>query len=355
MSTNAQNSKLVAIKLNPTSHRYSAHVDNLKDNILIIRDTFKAVFTTSSIGIDSSMNVFYSATGFQEYIPIYDSDSKSEVEIKKSKITILNKQANDSFRNMLNSKKITSNENYIKLATALVNAGLPEEYICEAEIKRFDILKCNKAPTKIQEYDRSISELVDCYFNRGGANAFMTPKEVSQVLPNRLLLDFLAGDKDLLLIVTVCLKLLTSFVKTNEHVLWQTSEALKSVIHENVLTHGTKEEKDVLFDSTEFTNYLVHLADNVIAVEQEFPDFYNLIQQRKQENSVEISARSIMNEITIKLNKLNELMTANDVTSDTFLCMVNTFTDTMLNVNRTIESMHEEAQTQLLLKLSQSE
>ena len=119
--------------------------------------------------------------------------------------------------------------------------------------------------------------------------------------------------------------------------------------------NGTEEEKDILFDSTEFTNYLVQLADNVIAVEQEFPDFYNLIQQRKKKNSIDISARSIMNEINLKLNELNKQLTADDINSDTFIAMMKQITDTMLNVNNTLEAMHEEAQTQLLLKLSQSE
>ncbi len=355
MITNSQNSKTVVIELNSSDRHYTYNVENLKRNILIIRDTFKAVFTTSVIGIDSSMNVFYSATGLSEYIPIYDSDSASEEESKKRKIATLNRQANDTFRNMLNAKKITSNEHYIKLTTALVNAGLPEDYICTSEIKRFNILKNGKVPTKIENINYSVADLVETYFAKIGTDTPLGKKDVSDVLPNRLLLDFLAGDKDLLLIVTVCLRLLTSFVKTDEHVLWKTAEALKSVIHGNELFNGTKEEKDILFDSTEFANYIEQLADNVITVEQEFPDFYSFIQQRKARNKTEISTRSMMAEISLKLDKLNQTLTVDDINSDTFLHLMNTLADTMLNINETLKSANEDAQAQLLFSLSQSE
>ena len=103
-------------------------------------------------------------------------------------------------------------------------------------------------------------------------------------------------------------------------------------------------------NSRDFADFITTLAETINTVEEDFPEFYAVAQQMKEDKS----AQSIMNEISNNLKSLqSKQLTMADVESDSCLNMVKNLTDIMLEIQNTISSAQKDAQDQALLAIEQ--
>lgn len=354
----------VAIKLSPDSPRYDEYMHNLKANILLIRETFRAVCTQINPDFNIDMNVFYSAIGFQEYLYIYDDDSEDIKEEKKKKMNRAQKRSNDAFRNMLNAKKMLRNENYLKLTQALINVGLPEEYICAEKITRFSFTACKKnnivlTDENLKNFNYNAESLFDLYITEHEARKIADPDDdpvpvsthrriFTSALPQYILTNYYRGDKELSFIAVICFRLVLSVIKTDEQKLYKITEVLKSVSLGDIFNGMTDEEKNKFIKKQDFSSYVTQLANHVNTVEEIFPEFYAVAQQMKEDKS----AQSIMNEISNNLKLLqSKQITMTDVESDSCLNMVKNLTTIMSEIQDTILTAQKDAQEQAKLAI----
>lgn len=98
--------------------------------------------------------------------------------------------------------------------------------------------------------------------------------------------------------------------------------------------------------SRQFAKFINKLAETVNSVEKEFPEFYAVAQQMKEDKS----AQSIMNEICNNLNSLKSAhLTIADVESDSCTNMMLRITELMQDIQNTILSAQQDAQEQAQL------
>lgn len=350
------------IELNPYIKDYEENSDRLKENLLIIRETFRAICNSKMFNKHFSMSSFYIATGIQKYEEIFETDSPSVQSNKRKNNQREQKQATDYFNSMLEAKNITNSKYYKNMAFALIKFGLPEQYLTQKKIESFSIIKNKKAKIKHDNILFSLSDLLYTYFSltiNEDDNEKNKKQQIAEVRAEKvnilnsiekfLYKEYINGNPELLLIVTVCTRLVQTFLQTDELTVWKTTEALKDFMRQNMLVNDVSEPTS-FENSRDFADFITTLAETINTVEEDFPEFYAVAQQMKEDKS----AQSIMNEISNNLKSLqSKQLTMADVESDSCLNMVKNLTDIMLEIQNTISSAQKDAQDQALLAIEQ--
>lgn len=348
------------IELNPYLPDYEENSDRLKENLLIIRETFRAICNSKMFNKHFSMSSFYIATGIQKYEELFENDSPSVQSIKRNNNRREQKQATDYFNSMLEAKNITNSKFYKNMAFALIKFGLPTEYLTQKKIENFSIIKNKKVKIKHDNILYSLSDLLYNYFSltiNEDDNEKKKKQQIAEVRAEKIRIlnsiekflykEYLNGNPDLLLIVTVCTRLVQTFLQTDELTVWKTTEALKDFMRQNMLVDDVSKPTSFK-DSRDFADFITTLAETVNTVEEDFPEFYAVAQQMKEDKS----AQSIMNEISNNLKALqNKQLTMIDVESDSCLNMVKNLTTIMSEIQDTILTAQKDAQEQAKLAI----
>ena len=330
------------IDLNPQDKDYDKNVELVKYNLIVIREAFRAVCNLNTFKQHINMEMFYRALGFQQYQEILDSDSIVEKKLKEKFNMQEKKKASDAFTYMLERDFLTKNANYQNMVFALLKAGVPRQYLCDKKIVPFSVIKKRdrKIHSNYTKNEEHLETLLCIYFSyrndandnkakgkttRGnGAVKVSLLNEIDTLLFN----EYINGDDELLLIITACVRLIQNHFKTDELVLWKTTEALKTFMRQNMLPDTLSAENSFV-NSKDFADFITTLAETVNTVEEEFPEFYAVAQQMKENKS----AQSIMNEICNNLKALNDMdLTSSDANSDSCINMLKEISETMKNI-----------------------
>lgn len=345
------------IELNPNCKNYTKNTDTLKKNILVIRETFKTICNLKMFNSHINMGIFYKSIGLQDYKEIFEDDSEDTIKEKSTYNTKESKKANDYFNTLLYTTNITSSKYYQNMVVTLLQAGMPAKYLCTSKITPFDVVinkqkKLSLADEKGNPVPYNLSELIENYIITSASKHEYQDKKptfngsdknkILSRIDRLLYTEYFNGDPELLLIVTVCTRLIQNQVHTDELTLWKTTEALKDFMRQNMLVDNLAEPTSFI-DSKDFADFITTLAETVNAVEEEFPEFYAVVQQMKEDKS----AQSIMNEITNNLKALhNKKFTMDDVESDSCTNMMLKITELMMDIQNTISSSQQDAQEQ---------
>ena len=242
---------------------------------------------------------------------------------------------------MLEAKYITNSKYYKNMVYSLLKLGMPAEYLCTKKITSFKLIQDRKNKINYNGFSESLSELLYQYFVLNineDTNIFDKKKEAQKIRAEKIAIlnaiekflfkEYMNGNPELLLIVTVCTRLVQTFLQTDELTVWKTTEALKDFMRQNMLVDDVSEPTSFI-NSRDFADFITTLAETVNTVEEDFPEFYAVAQQMKEDKS----AQSIMNEISNNLKSLNNMvLTSSDAKSDSCINMLKEISETMKNI-----------------------
>lgn len=319
--------------------------DNLRSNLLLIRETFKMFcncrpFSTEYLknaweqttnvtdnGITdttkqdsepvenldntnnkNNMQTSITMTTFYKALGLYDCEvpeNATEKEIKDAENKAL-RAASDIYSKIIDGIFLKSH--YESIRKNLIDAGLPERYIKKTRTA----LLCtqNKIDDSIYKY-------------------FAAPKKRSydfSELKNNIYYEWSQGNQNICLLVIVVYRLVYLALPNETQDLHLANEALEKVL-ENDLPEYVK-------NSSSYAEYITTLAKSVVSIEEAFPNFYALTQQMKQEKT----PQSIMNETTKALQQLQNDMkiSRSDAESESCQNMMNEIAKLMLKIQQAL-------------------
>lgn len=274
--------------------------ENLKCNLLLIRESFKAFQKVPPYSTNISMEIFYKALGLYVYEEPMNATIK---EIKNAQNKAI-REASDIYAKFLDD--MFSNKYFSSIQKGLMDAGLPERFIRKNRTARILVNT---------EFDALI-------YNCLTRNIEVKSKEIKL----KLMEYYLQKNKEVCDLVMVIYKLINLILPNETQNLHTANEVIEKIL-ENDLPKEVK-------NSSTYAKYLKNLADSVVSVEKEFPNFYALTQQMKQKKS----AQSIMNETTKILEQLKGDIEISKADAESTSCqnMMNEIAKVMLKIQQSL-------------------
>lgn len=274
--------------------------ENLKRNLLLIREAFKAFRYVPPYSANVSMDIFYKALGLY----VYDEpEDASEKEIKNGQTKAIRK-ASDIYSKFFDD--IPNNQYFDSMQKGLMDAGLPERFVRKNRTARMLVTT-------------EIDILIDRYF-------LDENKKIVKDIQLELMQNYFKGNKEVCALVMVVYKLINLVLPNETQDLHAANEVLERVLENDL-------PKDVKNSST-YAEYITTLAKSVVKIEKEFPNFYALTQQMAQEKS----SQRIMNETTKLLQQLqnNLEISKSDAESTSCQNMMNEIAKVMLKIQQAL-------------------
>lgn len=171
------------------------------------------------------------------------------------------------------------------------------------------------------EFDMSddIVDAMDIYFDE---NAEKDDKDFAlRTIRAFIAKSYFENDKSMIGVVTVCNNIVSRNADFIENDLAKAYDVLETLDEIDFSKINVK--------SRQFPKYITKLAEHVGSVENEFDNFYTLVQQMKEQKT----PQSLMNEIYNNLNTLNNMtLTKDDAKSDSCIFMLKEITETVKNI-----------------------
>lgn len=280
--------------------------ENLKRNLLLIREAFRAFQHVPTYSTNIGMEIFYKALGLY----VYDEpENASDEEIKNGQAKALRK-ASDIYSKFIDG--IPNNKYFGTIQKGLIDAGLPERFIKKDRTARMLV-------------DMDIDIIVDRYFIEETKKG---TTELAKMIQWKLMEKYIKKDEEACSLVMVVYKLINLVIPNETQDLYTANEVLEKVLENNL-------PEDVKNSST-YARYITTLAKSVISVEEEFPNFYALTQQMRQEKT----PQSIMDETTKILKQLQDAVEISKSDAESTSCqnMMNEIAKVMLKIQQVLKN-----------------
>lgn len=218
-----------------------------------------------------------------------------------------------------------SDKNYKKIYTALKPTVLSNKYYRDNKVKYLTISA---------DIDDKICDYLDLCCNppseKEGKELWAKKEVLIKDIDANILSALLSKNKNVLILILTCRQLADTASPSAETELRKASELI------NIINRIDFSEKNM--NSKAFEDFIIDLAKTINNIEGDFPEFYAVAQQLKQEKD----SQSIMNEIT---NKCNELLSKDiskaDAYSPSCLNMMNSIADTMNTIVDIMKSIQK--------------
>lgn len=236
-------------------------------------------------------------------------EQKAEKEIKDIKNKEL-KKASDIYSKIIGGESLDRHYKCIK--ERLMDAGLPERYI-------------KKSRTVLICAGNEIEASVNTYFNKEErTKKIEASKKLRQIIRDA----WSTRNPKICMLVLVVYKLVYLVFPNKTQDLYTANEVLEKVLENNL-------PEDVKNSST-YARYITTLAKSVISVEEEFPNFYALTQQMRQEKT----PQSIMDETTKILKQLQDAVEISKSDAESTSCqnMMNEIAKVMLKIQQVLKN-----------------
>ena len=278
--------------------------ENLKCNLLLIREAFRAFQHVPLYSTTICMEIFYKALGLY----IYDEPQNATANQIKQAQTKAIRKASDIYSKFIDG--IPNNKYFGTIQKGLIDAGLPERFIRKDRTARMLV-------------DTEIDILVDEYFIE---ETKKETTELAKMIQWKLMEKYLKKDKEACNLVMVVYKLINLVIPNETQDLYAANEVLEKVLENNLPTK--------VKNSSTYARYINTLAQSVISVEEEFPNFYALTQQMRQEKT----PQSIMDETTKILKQLQDAVEISKSDAESTSCqnMINEVTKVMLKIQQVL-------------------
>lgn len=279
---------------------------NFRYNLLLIREAYRSIY----FGMVSMSKAATSISSDQK-----EPKAKPTMDAFYKAVGI----TSDEYSDFLINGYISENK-YNVLTSNLKECGLPKRYIGRTE-KVNRVLIDKDLAFYMKEY---ITPPVKDTAKEKEYFALLRQYREDTLSEIRLQINTLAShnpEKTALLMMTVYLISQKDSDSTEKDL-----QLAYEVLHK--LVQATYTEQNL--KSNAFAQYVTELAKSVNSIESEFPEFYAVAQQLKEEKT----PQSLMNEIYKNLEQLNKMeITANDAKSDACINMMEKISASMIKIS----------------------